>query len=293
MNKKPLVVLIDGPAFTHRWFYRWEYANKMSPLNVQRFALQNAKALVATAQSFTLENIHTATMPTIIEYSRLTHKCNRTVIFYDQGDAGRTKLYPAYKLERRQRVKGPELTTFFHISREFFRTEPKESLLQIPDAGTFAALDAEADDTIATTSLALTAKQIPHIVMTHDIDVMHVVNDKAGVVVYDPRTKELLNEEKIEQRVGVKPNQIVDFKTLVGDKSDNIPGVTYIGKKRAVDLLKKYGSLERLLADGPKEQKGRMLKVLQTCSEEVALAQSLVKHKHTPEVLEPVFQFIK
>lgn len=111
----------------------------------------------------------------------------------------------------------------------------------------------EADDVIGT--LAERFKQEPDlqtVILSGDLDVMQLVDDEKVVVDLIKRgTSDVVryNEPAVIERYGLKPNQLPDYKGLVGDTSDNIPGVTGIGQKGAAELLKEFGSLEQLYED--------------------------------------------
>lgn len=112
----------------------------------------------------------------------------------------------------------------------------------------------EADDIIA--SLVKQAQQkfqnlnlkFQIIIVTGDKDLMQLVEE--GVKIYLPQKGfaegRLCGEEEVEEILGIKPSQVVDYKSLVGDSSDNYPGVPGIGPKTAVSLLRQFGSLEEI-----------------------------------------------
>lgn len=120
----------------------------------------------------------------------------------------------------------------------------------------------EADDVIGTLALRATshaekrgsktlknAEKIDEvIIVTGDRDLYQLVNKK--VRIYGPvkglSEAEMFDEKRIEEKMGVKPEQIVDYKGLVGDGSDNYPGVAGIGPKTAVLLLSKYQTFEKI-----------------------------------------------
>ena len=112
----------------------------------------------------------------------------------------------------------------------------------------------EADDVIGTLARQASRKfatrnsQFAIIIVTGDRDIMQLVNQK--VRVYTPARGlaggELFGPVKVKRLLGVKPDQIIDYKALVGDASDNYPGVPGVGPKTAVQLLKKYGNLKTI-----------------------------------------------
>ncbi len=106
----------------------------------------------------------------------------------------------------------------------------------------------EADDVIAT--LALKGRNMfdEVLIITGDKDMLQLVDDKIKVwrITRGITDLELYDAQKVKERYGVLPSQMVDYLSLVGDDVDNVPGVTGIGEKTAVDLLEKYGSMEKI-----------------------------------------------
>ncbi len=106
----------------------------------------------------------------------------------------------------------------------------------------------EADDVIGSVSKKVAEKGVEVLVVTGDRDLMQIVGE--GIKLYMPRKGlsegEVIDRERVKERMGVYPEQIVDFKALVGDASDNYPGVPGIGPKTAVSLLERWGSLEEI-----------------------------------------------
>ncbi|RKX56733.1 MAG: DNA polymerase I [Thermotoga sp.] len=106
----------------------------------------------------------------------------------------------------------------------------------------------EADDVIAT--LALRGRNMfdEVLIITGDKDMLQLVDDKIKVwrITRGITDLELYDAQKVKERYGVLPSQMVDYLSLVGDEVDNVPGVTGIGEKTAIDLLEKYGSMEKI-----------------------------------------------
>jgi hypothetical protein len=103
----------------------------------------------------------------------------------------------------------------------------------------------EADDIIASAVNALYEPGVEIRIATSDKDLMQLVCD--GVTVYSFYTGTILDEAGVLTKFGVKPSQMRDYLTLVGDSSDNIKGVAGIGAKRAVDLLQRFDSIDQML----------------------------------------------
>ena len=119
----------------------------------------------------------------------------------------------------------------------------------------------EADDVLGTLSVQATQQGVETIIYTGDMDTLQLVNQHVTVKVAKRGITEITeyDEDAVKARYGLPPDKLPDFKALLGDKSDNIPGVPGIGEKTASKLIADYGSLEGLLAHlnelKPKEQR--------------------------------------
>lgn len=127
---------------------------------------------------------------------------------------------------------------------------------------TFEKAGFEADDLIATLATKfMNEKDLRVVILTGDLDTLQLVTDKKLVV----RTFRkgisdtfIYDEGAVFDRYGLKPEQLTDYKALVGDQSDNVKGVAGVGPKTAMELLQKYGTLENVykhLKDNPKAAK--------------------------------------
>lgn len=108
----------------------------------------------------------------------------------------------------------------------------------------------EADDLIGTISIEAVKQNLEVIILSGDRDLLQLVNKHVLMLapIVGMTNMTLFDEAKIKEKYGLKPTQFIDYKALVGDNSDNYPGVTGIGPKTAADLLNKYESLENLYA---------------------------------------------
>lgn len=107
----------------------------------------------------------------------------------------------------------------------------------------------EADDLIGTLAKFAEKKEIEVYIVTGDRDALQLASDNIKVVINKKgmTEKEIYDKERMTQEFGVTPTQFIDVKGLMGDSSDNIPGVPGIGEKTAFKLIKEYGSIENVL----------------------------------------------
>lgn len=105
--------------------------------------------------------------------------------------------------------------------------------------------EVEADDVIGTIDFMAKGLNLNVLISTGDKDLIQLIS--GNTILINTMKDELLNSESVIKKFGVSPNQIIDYLMLIGDKSDNIPGVNKIGPKTAVKLLNEYGSLEGIL----------------------------------------------
>lgn len=104
----------------------------------------------------------------------------------------------------------------------------------------------EADDVIATLAARARDREMEVTIVTGDKDILQLVGP--GITVYDTLKEKTYGPKEVEERFGVLPEQMIEIMGLMGDQSDNIPGVPGIGEKTAQALIKQYGTIENLLA---------------------------------------------
>ncbi|MEH2084570.1 MAG: DNA polymerase I [Nostoc sp.] len=160
--------------------------------------------------------------------------------------------------------------TFRHEADDTYKADRKETPEDfIPDLANlhellngfnlpiFTASGFEADDVLGTLAQRVTAAGYRVKILTGDRDLFQLIDSNKEITVlnFSPdalkRSTNSITEfeaEQVKEKMGILPSQIVDFKALCGDKSDNIPGVKGIGEKTAVQLLNTYGSLENVYA---------------------------------------------
>lgn len=174
------------------------------------------------------------------------------------------------------RTKAPE-----DLSEQIVRTHELINDLRIPS---FVYPGYEADDIIATR--AAKAYSNPHIyttIMSSDKDLKQLINDRIDV--RDPMKNKTTNQSDFQREYGFAPERMRDYLALIGDSSDNIPGVAGIGPKTACDLIKQCGTVDAIYEQ---LQDGRISKSisskLEAWRDMVAQALQLVSLLHVPEM---------
>lgn len=253
------LVLIDGNSLLFRSYYATAYTGNI---------MMTSKGQ-ATNAIYALANI-------------LNHVINEAkpdymlVAFDTSKPTFRHLKYPEYKAGRKETPE--ELKSQFPLARELVR---KMGIIAYEKEGY------EADDVIGTVSKKAEEAGIDVSIYSGDRDLLQLIGDhttvyltKKGVTDLKIMTKEALLEE-----LGISPKQITDLKGLMGDQSDNIPGVQGVGEKTALKLLKEYATVERVieadiagkLGEKIKEQKEQALssKELATINRDMPFEYSL------------------
>ena len=139
----------------------------------------------------------------------------------------------------------------------------------------------EADDIVATVARLTDELGGRCFIVSGDKDCRQLITEH--VKLYNIRKNEVIDREVLRQEWGVAPNQVVDYQALVGDSTDNVPGVPLIGPKAARDLLEKYGTLENILAHVDEVGGAAKKENLKKYREQALLSRTLVKlDAHVP-----------
>lgn len=228
MDKKKLV-LIDGNSIAYRAFFAL-------PL------LNNDKGIHTNAvYGFTMM------LQRILEDEKPTH----LLVAFDAGKTTfRHKTFSEYKGGRQKTP--PELSEQFPYIRE---------LLDAYGISRYELENYEADDIIGTLSLHAEKDGYEVKVISGDKDLTQLSSDSVTVSITRKGITDIeeYTPAHIEEKYGITPDRIIDMKGLMGDSSDNIPGVPGVGEKTALKLLKEFGTLEELL-ESVEEVSGKKLK---------------------------------
>jgi DNA polymerase-1 len=203
-----------------------------------------------------------------------THRPDYLGWVHDSGLSFRHERYPAYKATREKL--GEELQADFDRGMERIG-----SLLDAYNIPVITLAGFEADDVIGTMAKLGVNAGLEVVVVSGDKDFQQLV--RPGVRLLNPGRggpagveEQWVTTENASERLGVPADRVTDYLALVGDSSDNIPGVKGIGDKTAVELVASYGSLENILANAPSITKKRPREALLTQADAARLSKELV-----------------
>jgi DNA polymerase-1 len=194
------------------------------------------------------------------------HKPTHMMVAFDAGK--KTFRHESYKEYKGGREKTPhELSEQFPMLKE---------LLQGLGIAQYELSGYEADDIIGTIAKVADQAGREVLVISGDKDMFQLASEhvQIGLTRKGVTEIELYTPAQIQERYGLEPHQITDLKGLMGDTSDNIPGVPGVGEKTALKLLHQYGSVEEVLAN-THELKGKMKEKIETHADDAILSKKL------------------
>lgn len=157
------------------------------------------------------------------------------VVFDAKGRTFRDDMYSEYKANR------PPMPDDLRL-----QIEPIHQIIQAMGLPMLIIDGVEADDVIGTLAVQATLAKQPVVVSTGDKDIAQLVNEYITLV--NTMTNTVLDREGVIEKFGIPPELIIDYLALLGDKSDNIPGVPGVGEKTALGLLQGIGGLDAIYA---------------------------------------------
>ncbi len=216
MSQNKKLILIDGHALAYRAFHALPEDMKTS-----QGELTNA------VYGFT------SMLLNVLRDEKPTH----IAVTFDKGRTFRHDVYPDYKAHR---AKMPD-----EMRSQMERVRQVVETLGIP---VFEQEGYEADDLLGTLTRQAGEQGVDTLIVTGDMDLLQLVDEHTRVLTSRWRFSDTVTYdlEGVKQRYRLPPAQLVDLKAMMGDKSDNIPGVRGVGEKTAVKLLQRYDSLEAI-----------------------------------------------
>jgi len=189
------------------------------------------------------------------------------VVTFDKGkEVFRHEVYADYKATRKETPE--ELRLQFPVLKDLLRTMN----IAIVEREGF-----EADDLIGTIVKEGEKAGLENLIVTGDRDAFQLISPQTKVILTRKGISEteVLDVKEVEARYGLRPCQMIDVKGLMGDASDNIPGIPGVGEKTAVKLIKQYGDLEQVLAHW-EDFKGKKLgELLRNYADQALLSKNL------------------
>ncbi len=242
-NKKRLI-LVDGSSFLFRAYHA------IPPLT-------NAEGMPTNA-IYGVANMLRKLMA--------DHKTDYfTVVFDAPGPTFRNELYDEYKAHR------PPMPEDLKV-----QIEPLHELIRAMGLPLIIEPDVEADDVIGVLAQQAASQCFDVIISTGDKDMAQLVTDK--ITLENTMSNTRLDIDGVQEKFGVQPEQIIDYLALMGDASDNIPGVPKVGPKTAAKWLKEYGTLDNLIENADKI-KGKIGENLRNHLDTLPLAKQLTTIK--------------
>ena len=187
------------------------------------------------------------------------------VVFDAPGKTFRDRLYSEYKANR------PPMPDELRS-----QIDQVHAVIEAMGLPLLSIPDVEADDVIGTLAKAAPSAGMDAFIVSGDKDLAQLVGP--GVVMCDSMKNVVYDEKGVEEKFGVPPDRIIDFLALVGDTSDNIPGVPKVGPKTASRWLMEYGSLDTLVANAD-SIKGKVGENLRGSLDQLALSRQLATIK--------------
>lgn len=210
----------------------------------------------------------------LLKLLRMVNPTHAAVFFDGEQASPRAGLDPAYKANR------PDFTT---------APEEENPYSQLPDI--FAALkvlsvpyletsDCETDDLIASYALTM-GKSMKLVISSFDSDFFQLITENVSVLRYRGAKTMVYTPQTIQEQMGISPEQYADFKSLVGDRSDNLKGAKGVGKVTAAALLKQFGTLEQLLEHPEQIEKPAVRKTILQNADRLRRNYQLIKLENT------------
>jgi DNA polymerase-1 len=211
------LLLVDGNAVLHRAYYAlpdWRNRSGEATAGVYGFLSVLLKS---------------------IEELQPTHL---TVVFDNPEPTFRHLMYVGYQSNREKDRQ---------VSEDIWgQVEKLKIVFEKMKVPVFSLAGFEADDVIGTISKQAEEGGFEAVIITGDKDLMQLVDEKIKLFMPQKGLSDgvLIDEDRVLEKLGIHPNQVIDYKALVGDSSDNYPGVTGIGPKTATHLLSEYGNFD-------------------------------------------------
>ena len=240
MSEKPLLVLIDGSSYLYRAFHALPPLTNQSgqPTGATFGVLRMVRKLIDEEQ------------PTRV-----------AVIFDAKGKTFRHDIYSEYKAHR------PPMPDDLRC-----QIEPLHACIKALGIPLISIAGVEADDVIGTLAKYAVTQDYKVLISTGDKDMAQLVDDDISLI--NTINESRMNAQGVQEKFGVEPSQIIDYLALMGDKSDNIPGVPGVGPKTAVKWLNQYHTMQGVIEHAA-EVKGKIGDKLRAAIDDLPMSYEL------------------
>lgn len=240
MTNQTLLILVDGSSYLYRAFHAMP-------------TLSNSRG-EPTGAIYGVVNM--------LRKLLADHPAEHVAVVFDApGKTFRDDLFAQYKANRESMPE--ELRA---------QIEPLHAVIQALGIPLLCVPGVEADDVIGTLTKQAVQHGMHSLISTSDKDMAQLVNEQVALV--NTMTDSYIDTQGVVDKFGVRAEQMVDYLTLIGDTSDNIPGVPSVGPKTAAKWLQNYGTLDNLVAHAD-EIKGKVGDSLRACLGQLPLSHQL------------------
>ena len=217
----PILYLIDGHALAYRMYFaltaggsnqRWQTSKGEPTAGIFGFARELIRILEQEKPEY-------------------------MAVAFDTGKTFRHEMFSDYKATR---AKMPD-----DLRPQIERIREMVDIFNLPR---LEMEGYEADDVLGSVARVAAEQGLGVKIITGDRDLLQLVNERTAVYVAGDDKTYVTDQDVVNSKFGIPPHQVVDYKAIVGDKSDNIPGVLGVGEKTALKLLEQYGSLDGIYA---------------------------------------------
>ena len=248
-SKEDPIILVDGSSYLYRAYHA------LPPLeNSKKQPTGAIKGVISMIKRILIDHPDS----------------DLAVVFDAKGKTFRHDMFPKYKANR------PPMPEDL-VSQ----IEPIHKIIELMGIKLIMISGVEADDVIGTLAEQARKQKLDTVISTGDKDMTQLVCKNVSVV--NTMTGELLDESGVKKKFGVSPEHITDYLALIGDKSDNVPGVDKVGPKTAVKWLDEYTSLENLIKNS-EALSGKVGENLRSSIDTLKLAHELVTIKKDVEL---------
>ena len=245
MKKDPLLLLVDGSSYLYRAFHGLPPLtnHEGTPTGAVYGVVRMVRKLIDEEQP---QNV--------------------AVIFDAKGKTFRHEMYTDYKANR------PPMPDDLQV-----QIEPLHQLIKALGIPLLSVPDVEADDVIGTLAINAAAEKFRVLISTGDKDMAQLVDERISLI--NTMNEVRMDEKGVEEKFGVRPDQIIDYLALMGDKVDNIPGVPGVGPKTAVKWLQQFETMQGVI-DHAEEVKGKIGEKLRAAVDKLPLSYDLATIKN-------------